>query len=345
MSAASNTVVAIVWILIAGILQGAFALPMGYARKWRWEHTWLGYSVLAFLVLPLAITLATPSHLLDALRSAPPAATLRIGLFGFGWGMGAVFFGLGIEHAGMALGMSIMTGLIDALGTLIPMAILSPRVLGESRGKLIVLATLITIVGVAVCGYAGHLRDRAVLGPGATTRPKKPIAKALTICVLSGILSAMFNFGYAFSGPITQAAGQAGATPDAALNVVWTVLLGCGLIPNAAYCVFLLQRNESWGLYRRPGTVGHWLLVLIIAVMWLGGTLLYGVAGALLGELGPSLGWAAWNAVMIVAAMGCGFLVGEWKHAGRRAVSVLWIGVAVLIFSVVLPGFAGAGST
>jgi L-rhamnose-H+ transport protein len=150
MSAASTTLVAIVWILIAGILQGAFALPMGYARKWRWENTWLGYSILTFLALPLAITLATPSHLLDALRSAPPAATLRIGLFGFGWGMGSVFFGLGFEYAGMALGMSIMTGLIDALGTLIPMAILSPHVLGESRGKLIVLATMITIVGVAV---------------------------------------------------------------------------------------------------------------------------------------------------------------------------------------------------
>jgi L-rhamnose-H+ transport protein len=100
------------------------------------------------------------------------------------------------------------------------------------------------------------------LDPGATTRPKKPIAKALTICVLSGILSAMFNFGYAFSGPITQAAGQAGATPDVTLNVVWTVLLGCGLIPNAAYCIFLLQRNESWRLYRGPGTVGHCLLYI-----------------------------------------------------------------------------------
>ena len=128
------------------------------------------------------------------------------------WGMGAVFFGLGIEYAGMALGMSIITGLIDALGTLIPMAILSPRVLGESRGKRIILATGVTIVGVAVCGYAGHLRDWAVLDAAVTTRPKKPLAKALAICFVSGILSAMFNFGYALSGPITQAALQAGAT-------------------------------------------------------------------------------------------------------------------------------------
>lgn len=344
MNAVSATVVAIVWIVIAGILQGAFALPMGYARKWRWENTWLGYSVLAFLVLPVAMTLATPSHFLDVLRSAPPPATLRVGLFGFGWGMGAVFFGLGIDYAGMALGMSVMTGLIDALGTLVPMAILSPRVLRESRGKLIVLATGITIVGVAVCGYAGHLRDRAIVDPDVTTQPKKPLPKALAICVMSGILSAMFNFGYAFSGPVTQAARQAGATPDAALNVVWALLLGCGLIPNAAYCIFLLQRNKGWRLYRGSGAVGHWVLALIMAVMWLGGTLLYGVAGDRLGELGPSLGWAAWNAVMIIAAMGCGFLVGEWKHAGRRAVYVLWIGVAVLIVSVVLLGFAGAGS-
>jgi L-rhamnose-H+ transport protein len=318
---------------------------MGYARQWKWENTWLGYSLLAFLVLPLGLTLATPSHLVDALRTAPPDAILRVGLFGLGWGVGSVCFGLGIEYAGMALGMSIMTGLIDALGALVPMAILSPHMLAETRGKLIVLATAITIIGVATCGYAGHLRDRGQIHPpGVTTRASASLAKALTVCVVSGVLSAMFNFGYAFSGPITQAARAAGAPQDAALNVVWVVVLCCGLLPNAVFCLLLLLRNGSWDLYLKPGTSTHWGLALMMAVMWLGGTLLYGIAGDRLGELGPSLGWAAWNAVMIVAAMSCGLAVGEWRHAGARALTFLWSGVGVLIVSVVLLGFAGPGN-
>jgi len=32
-------------ILAAGVFNGSFALPMKYARNWKWENTWMVFSV------------------------------------------------------------------------------------------------------------------------------------------------------------------------------------------------------------------------------------------------------------------------------------------------------------
>ncbi len=331
------------WIALAGVLQGVFALPLSYMPRWKWENAWLSYSLLAFLLLPLAVTLAAPSHFWEALHLAPFRVTARVGLFGLGWGAGSVCFGLGIRYAGMALGMTIMNSLINALGALVPMAVLTPQALTEPRGRLVILGTMVTITGVAVCGYAGHLRDSSrVRAPAARGDDRMPLAGALTICVAAGVLSAMFNFGYAFSGPVRQAAQRAGATPAAALNTVWLLILVCGLVPNAGYCFYRLGRDHTWELYRRQGCAWYWLMTAVMAVMWLGGTLLYGVAADRMGGLGPSLGWAVWNAVIILASVACGLLVGEWRTAVRSSLQTLAAGILVLLLSVSLLGCAGA---
>jgi len=333
------------WIAIAGVLQGAFALPVSYMPRWKWENVWLSYALLAFLLLPLAVTVAAPSHLLEALHLAPIRVIVRVGLFGLGWGVGSVFFGLGIRYAGMALGMTIMTSLINALGAFVPMAVLTPQALTEPRGRLVILGTMVTIAGVVLCGYAGHLRDSSRAGAAVDRGDDKmPLAGALAICVAAGVLSALFNFGYAFSGPITQAAQHAGAPPAAALNTVWLLILVCGLVPNACYCVYRLGRNRTWGLYRHPACARYWLMTAVMAVMWLGGTLLYGMAADRMGDIGPSLGWAAWNAVMILASLACGLLVGEWRAATRRSLQALAAGTLVLLISVSFLGWAGAGA-
>ena len=62
----------LVWILIAGVTQGAFPLPMKFVRRWKWEHLWLVYSVIAFFILPLVMAWATVPHLGAVLAHAGP---------------------------------------------------------------------------------------------------------------------------------------------------------------------------------------------------------------------------------------------------------------------------------
>src|ERR1700683_2344411 len=129
----------LVWILIAGVTQGAFPLPMKFVRRWKWEHLWLVYSVIAFFILPLVIAWGTVSHLGAVLAHAGGHILWLTAFFGAGWGAGSVFFGLGVDALGMALGFSMITGIYMALGALIPMIVLTPDLIWV-RNVLLILA-------------------------------------------------------------------------------------------------------------------------------------------------------------------------------------------------------------
>src|SRR5690242_7613162 len=111
-----NYFLGLVWILIAGVTQGAFTVPMKFVRRWKWEHIWLVYSVLSFFLLPWVIAWVTVPHLGAVYQTSSSRILWLTGLFGLGWGAGSVFFGLGVDALGMALGFSMMTGIYTALG-------------------------------------------------------------------------------------------------------------------------------------------------------------------------------------------------------------------------------------
>jgi hypothetical protein len=202
--------------------------------------------LISCFVLPALMAAITVPNLPGVLRAAT-GRRFAIAAFGATWGCGSVLFGLGIDALGMTLGLPIMTGLTTALGALIPMAILTPGLLLARNGLLTIAGNLVTIVGVVGSAKAGEGRDRQ-LGRKVTESilgPRRTFATALTICIASGILSAMFNFGYAFGTPVTQTAVAFGATVDNATNAVWLVMLPAGGIINLAYCLQLARRNRT----------------------------------------------------------------------------------------------------
>jgi L-rhamnose-H+ transport protein len=320
-------------LLVAGMMQGAFPLPMKFARRWQWEHVWGWYSLLAFLLLPVVLSWLTVPHLASVYSNQTSSPALaRIAIFGVLWGVGSVLYGLGIDALGMALGFSIMTALTTALGALVPLAVLSPDLLWKRQGLLILAGNGVISLGVAMCAYAGEQRDRQL---GAATKASNLSARwsfrlALTICIVAGALSAMFNFGYAFGEPLVQSATALGATRDNALNAVWTVMLSAGGSINLGYCAYLARRNGS--AYRlRLGGVLEWSSGVVMAILWTGSVIVYGWGANALGRLGPTLGWSLWNAILICTTVACGLATGEWRGVQSRPLRWLGAGIAVLI--------------
>ena len=139
-------------VLLAALLQGTFVLPMTLVRQWSWEHTWATFSLLGMFVFNWIITLLLVPNIF-AVYSASPAQDLAVlALFGLGWGVGAVLFGLGMERLGMALGYPIIMGLIASLGALIPLLRVLPANASDDQR-----------LGSARRNRAGDLRHRAVL--------------------------------------------------------------------------------------------------------------------------------------------------------------------------------------
>ena len=333
---------ALFWIVLAGVGQGAFPLPMKYTRRWAWEHLWLWYSAIALFVIPVLLAVVTVPDLPAVLRAVPAAALFRTIVFGLTWGAGSVLFGLGIDALGMTLGFPIMTGLTTALGALIPMAILTPDLLFRRSGLFTIGGNAVTILGVIASAVAGDWRQRQ-LGHAQTASilgPSRKFSAALAICVLSGVLSAMFNFGFAFGTPITEAAAAHGATVDNATNALWLVILPAGGLVNIGYCIYLSARNRSHALFFR-GSGRDWSSASAMALMWTGSVVLYGWGANGMGKFGASIGWSLWNSILLATTVLCGLATGEWTGVHGKPLRLLWLSIAILAVGTLLLG-AGA---
>lgn len=318
-------------VVAGGAMTGSFALPMKGLKEWSWENTWLVYSLSGLVAVPWLVASATVPGLLDVCRSVPAASIAVTALFGFGWGVANVLFGLAVSMAGMALGFAIVSGLSAALGSLIPLIVLTPDRIAHASGLLVLLGVALTVAGVFTLGKAGREKEKS-----AATGSARPVAAGILIAIVSGVLAPMLNFSFAFGGPVIEEATRHGAAPSTAVNAVWAIALAGGFVSNAGYSVLLLARNQTWRKYRdgRPGL--DWALAVAMGVLYTGGIFLYGRGAASLGELGPAVGWPVFQATTIMTSSFLGALTGEWRGAGIRFFRMTMAGLALLVIAIVV---------
>ena len=149
----------ILLILVGGIMEGAFALPLKLTPKWKWENIWGAGSLMALVLVPWPVAVLTIPHLRDVYRSSSVQSLLMALLFGAGWGAGGVFFGLGVSAAGLSLGLSLIFGLIAINGSLIPLLLEHPEQLGRPSGFVVLGGIAVMICGLIVCSLAGKKKD------------------------------------------------------------------------------------------------------------------------------------------------------------------------------------------
>ena len=332
----NDTGIGLVMLLVAGVANASFTLPMKFARKWAWENTWLVYSIFALLVLPPAVTFLTVPDLDLTYGEVGKRVVAMIATCGFGWGFAQVFFGLAVEAIGIALSFSIILGLAAAVGSIIPLVRLHPEKIFSNVGIGVLVGVALVIAGVTVSAIAGRRRERA-MGQEAE---EGEMTRGLIFAILSGLGAALVNFGLAFGGPLLEAAQRNGASQVWAPNIVWLPLMLAGSIPNILYCLYLLKDNGTFSRFGESGSFSHWFLELAMAAFWFGSTSLYGISTQKLGSWGTILGWPLFMSLIVITATVLGVVTGEWKGAGKGPLRIQMTGVAVLVLAVFVLAFA-----
>lgn len=327
-----TTGLGILLLVVAGVMNANFTLPMKFTRRWAWENTWLAFTILALLVMPAVMAFVTIPQLGSVYRQAGLGVVLLVAACGAGWGIAQVLFGRAVDSIGIALTFSIVLGISAAIGSLLPLVQLHPEKIFTKAGFGIIAGVVLVIAGVAVCAVAGRQRE-AALGTGP--QQGTSFASGLTFAIVSGVLAAAMNFGVAFGAPIMRAALQAGAQQHWTVNAIWLPLMAAGAIPNLLYCAFLLKKNNTREKFGN-GTNKYWALAAVMAFFWFASTIMYGVASARLGDLGPVVGWPLFMSLIVIVASVVGLMTGEWKNAGRAPVRIQSAGVVILIIAVVV---------
>jgi L-rhamnose-H+ transport protein len=196
------------------------------------------------------------------------------------------------------------------------------------------------IVGLVFLAIAGRHRERE--SGLATGAPRSGFTLGLIICIFSGLFSSLLNFAFTFGDELRVRALAEGASNTMASNPIWALAVTGGFVANAVYCIYLLRKNKTWGVYSESHTSFYWFLGALMGLLWFGGTLMYGSGAAILGALGGEIGWPVFMVVDIIAGLFWGMITGEWKAASRRTMAYCWTGVAILMLAIAVISIGSA---
>ena len=308
----SETAVGILLLVLAGVMNANFTLPMKFTRKWAWENTWLAWAVFALLLFPPLMALFTVPDLGDVYVQSGCVPTLIVAACGLGWGIGQVFLGLAVDAIGIGLAFAIILGISAAVGSLITLVTKHADKLYTPLGMAVILGVVLVIIGVGLCAVAGRKRE-TVLGTG----PKNvSFGRGFVLSVIAGVGSALVGLGLEWGTQIARAAKSTGTPEMWRANAIWLPLMVAGAVPNLLYCIYLIRKNKSGGGFKESGTGKYWILGAIMAVFWFGSTVLYGISVTYLGSLGGAVGWPLYMSLIVITASLVGILTGEWKNTG-----------------------------
>ena len=322
-------------IVLGGLMEGLFALPMRFAPQWEWENFWGAGSLMALLLVPWPLALLTVPHLGSVYASADPTSLVLAVVFGAGWGCGGIFFGLGVAYLGLSLGTSIIMGLIAIGGSVAPLLLAHHPQISIQSGVGLLAGIGLMVIGLAICAHAGNLKHRE---PEEQTRPRQ-FRLGLMYCLAAGVLSALINFALVFGAPIAQPAIAAGVDPATANNAVWAIVFTVNYLVNIGYCLFRGARRGSLRKFRTDSTTRYWALALVMGILWAGGIVAYGRGASLEGPLGPVFGFPIMLITSILTGNAAGAACGEWKNQPASAKAALRWGISVMLLAVFTLGF------
>jgi L-rhamnose-H+ transport protein len=329
-------------IFLAAFSGGALAVPLKMRRKYAWENTWFLGFFFATIIIPLATVSIFLPLWFKAVVAAGTGTLLLAMMFGFLWGWGVVTFGIGITSIGLSLGYAIIMGVNTVVGATIPMIRRWGTIPGPAK-LVILLGLLVCVIGTAVCGKAGVMREKGMgSNPGfdvvssSKTSAVRLFVVGLLWCVLSGILSACVNLGFDFANRVSQEAIHLGAGPLSATLGPWITVWWGGFVATLLGLGLPMIKKGTLKNYLAPGTGRDFGLAILVGAGNFLAQILYGMGAHYLGRLGTTVGWVINIASSLLVANAFGFLIGEWKIAPKSSVRTLYLGLGILVISMIV---------
>ncbi len=355
-----HVLLGVIYHFIGGVASGSFYVPYTKVRKWSWESMWIVGGVFSWLIFPwLAAWLTVPEYA-NIIRSTSGNFIWWTYLMGILWGIGGLTYGLGIRYLGMALGNSLILGLSAAFGAILPSVYyeLFPQdgkvtisdMLNNPWGQYVLAGVGICLVGIAICGKAGVMKDKelAEKGNGEIRKSKTgeyKIGVGLVVAVISGVLSACFNYGIEAGKPMAEAAVLNGVNPLFQNNVIFVVLLWGGLTTNAIWCALLNIKNKTYGEYfdKKAPLISNYSFAAIAGITWFLQFFFYGMGESILGNGASS--WILHMAFIILVANVWGLLLKEWKGVSRKTLITIVSGILIIVFAIMFVGYGNSMRT
>ena len=375
---AANPFLGLIFHWIGGLASASFYIPYRGVKKWAWETYWLAGGFFSWIIAPWVLALAMTNDLLRVISEANASTLFWTYFFGVLWGLGGLTFGLTMRYLGLSLGMAAVLGFCAAFGTLMPPIFSGEfvsKVLGTTSGLVILIGVGVCLAGIAVSGMAGMTKEQEMSDEQKRAVIKEfNFKKGILVATFSGVMSACFSYGLAAGEPIKALTLQHGTAPLwQGLPVLVVILLG-GFTTNFIWCLILNFRNRTAGQYFSSRATGiasgpaletaidapgeemarqanlpspettrvplglNYLLCAIAGTTWYFQFFFYTMGESQMGQYKFS-SWTLHMASIIIFSSMWGIFLKEWKGASAKAMTYLFLSLAVLVGSTIIIGY------
>ncbi|MFD2906259.1 L-rhamnose/proton symporter RhaT [Sphingobacterium anhuiense] len=352
-----NAVFGVLFHFIGGFASGSFYVPYKKVEGWSWESMWILGGLFSWIIVPPFAAWLTIPNFWEIISNSQAATLYYTFLFGLLWGIGGLTYGLGIRYLGVSLGSSIILGLSMVFGSLMPSLyyFFYPTVgkhgvnyfFTTQSGTCILIGLLICLMGVVLCGRAGVSKEKSLATLSKDAKTDYNFTLGIIVSIISGVLSACFNFGIEAGKPLANVANSIWKNSNSNSgeflyqnNVTYIIILWGGFTTNFIWCVYLLIKNRTFSDYTKSNVpkVKNLLFCALAGTMWYLQFFFYGMGESRLGNGASS--WILHMAFIILISNAWGIILNEWKGVNRMAYRSIIAGIVTIIISICVVGFA-----
>jgi len=317
-------------------------IPQKKTQQWSWQTYWLAQAVVCWLIMPIIVAWITIPHLNEVLIEAPKSAMYKSFFLGAAYGIGGTAFGLAIRYVGFSLTYAISVGISCVVGTLLPPLVHGEltTILNSTGSEWVMSGVAIGALGIAICGLAGRFREKDLEGnKGIAT--SFSFSKGLPLCLVAGVLSAVYGFALDQGQPIADVAVRYGAG-QFQNNVIYIFANTGAFFSTAIYCIYLhikqktLTEYTAIRTYERSSRLSlNYLTALITGLLWYAQFFFYGLGHNRMGPYKFS-SWAIHMIMLVLFSNVVGLMLKEWAGVKRKTKRILTIAVSILILAVLI---------
>lgn len=352
-----NAIAGVIFHFIGGFASGSFYVPYKKVKDWSWEAMWILGGLFSWIIVPPIAAYLTIPNFVEIIQNTDSSILGYTFLFGLLWGIGGLTYGLGVRYLGVSLGSSVILGLSMVFGSLMPaIYYFFNKAEGKhgidyffttNAGICVMVGLLVCILGIYFCGKAGVLKERGLANLSGEAQLEYKFGMGITVAIISGILSACFNFGIESGKPMAEVANQLwkSVNPNEGEflyqnNVTYIVILWGGFTTNFIWCLYLLAKNRTFSDYKKSSAPlrKNFLLCALAGTTWYLQFFFYGMGESRLGNGASS--WILHMAFIILISNAWGVFLKEWKGVSKATYRSIIAGIAVIILSICIVGFA-----
>lgn len=320
--------------------------PQHRVRNWSYESFWFWMSASAWFLLPILGSLLFVPNLPDVLANSPGGAMWTSLGYGAAYGIGGMAFGFAIGYVGYSLTYALAVGLSAVLGFFLTPLIQGKlgEITSSTGGGAVIAGVTVGFAGIILCGLAGRKKEVEMKQSGSGHGPVFRPAIGIPLCVLAGVLSAVYSLALGATDPIVKEALRQGANPELVMNVSFLFASTGAFLSALPITLWQLARKSSlrelagagFGGLKAPKTNILWGCVA--GLLWYLQFIFYGMGHNRMDTLGVA-SWPLHMIMLILFSTLVAIVRREWSDCSPRTKFLISIAIGILTLSVLIIGY------